>query len=154
MKCWYCGRENRARAPLGSGTLAAERKKKLNQNELAIGQILCDREQQLTVRQVQGVLYAQGVKRQRRREKISGGGWNYHQVQIVLSMLLGTKPKTISATKTKEIIDEDQYRYAVPILRYFMTPEQKERFKDILLKGGVIKFDLIQLCRYCGRPLN
>jgi len=139
------------RAPIGEGTRAAERKKKLNQNELAIGKILCESEQPLTVKQVQGILYEKGIKRQRRREKTPSGGWNYQQVQVTLSMLLGTKAKTISMTKSREYVDEDQYRHANPIPHYYMTPEQKERFKEIQFRQGQISLSTIRLHRKCPR---
>jgi len=137
------------RAPIGEGTRAAERKKTLNLNELVIGKILCENEQPLPVRPIQGILFEKGVKRQRRREKVPGGSWNYHTVQIVLSMLLGAK--LISATRSKEFVDEDQYRHANPIPRYFMTPEQKERFKEIQFRQGQISLSLVRLHRKCPR---
>jgi len=137
------------RAPIGEGTRAAKRKTRFNLNELAIGKILCESEQPLTVRQVQGILYEQGIKRQRRREKVPGGSWNYHTVQIVLSMLLGAK--LISVTRSKEFVDEDQYRHAEPIPHYFMTPKQKERFKEIQFKQGRISLSTIRLHRKCPR---
>ena len=148
--CPNCGVQVEARAPIGEGTRAAEQKKRLNLNELAVGQILCDSQQPLTVRQVQGVLYKQGIKRQRRREKVPGGAWNYHMVQIALSMLLGAK--LISATRSKEFVDEDQYRHAKPIPRYFMDDSQREAFKEIQVRNGAIKFSLVTQyrCPKCG----
>lgn len=151
VTCDRCGHqfEVETRAPIGEGTRAAERKKKLNQNELAIGKILCESEQPLTVRQVQGILYERNIRRQRRREKVPGGAWNYHNVQIVLSMLLGAK--LISATRSKEFVDEDGYYYDRPTPRYFVPMERRERLREIQSKQGQISLSLVRLHRKCPR---
>jgi hypothetical protein len=148
--CSNCGHVVQTRAPLGEGTQAAKHKKKLNLNELAIGQILSTSDKSLTIRQVQGILYERGIKRQRRREQVPSGGWNYHEIQLVVSMLLGAG--LAKMTKTKEFWDE-QGPGAIPTPRYFMEPKQAETFQEIFLRQGEIKLCLQSrpsICPKCG----
>ena len=156
VTCDRCGNEIEieTRAPIGEGTQAARNKKSLNRNELEIGKILLESDKPLTVRQVQGILYDRKIKRQWGKEKVPSGHWNYQQVQTTLSMLLGTNPKIITMEKTKEYVDEDQYRYAKPTPYYFMSLEQKERFKEIQFKNGAIKFSLVTICPKCGHRVR
>lgn len=123
----------RTRAKIGEGTQSAKRRKTLNQNQLAIGQILADLDRQLTVRQVQGILYEKRIKRQQRREKIPSGQWNYHNVQTDLSELRGLD--VVTMTIAKEFYDEYGFG-ARPIPRYYMTELQKERFSKIKAGQG------------------
>ena len=137
-RCQNCGYEVQTRAAMGEGTQRAKLKKSLTLNDLAIAQIIFESEKPLTVKQVQGILYKKEIKRQQRREKIPSGSWNYHQVQIVLSMLLGAGLATMS--KTTEFWDEHGPG-ATPTPRYFMEPKQAETFQEIFLRQGKI-----QLC--------
>jgi len=98
-----------------------------------MGQILSESGRPLTVRQVQGILYQKGIRRQQRREKIPSGQWNYHQVQVECSVLLGLKLATM--TRAKEFVDEYGFG-ARPIPRYYMTELQKERFSEIKARQG------------------
>jgi len=149
--CPICGFQVETRAPIGKGTQAVKDKKQLNRNEMSVGDIIVDSEKKLTVRQVQGILYDKGIKRQQRREKEPTGQWNYQQVQTTLSNLLGMK--LVTMTKAREFLDDLGFG-ARPTPHYFMTPEQKERFKEIQLRNGIISLSVIQLCPKCGYPVE
>jgi len=150
-RCPNCGYNLPTRAKIGEGTRLAERKEKLNQNQLAIGQILSESDRLLTVKQIQGILYEKGIKRYQRREKTPTGQWNYHLVQVDVSILLGLKLTIM--TKTKEFFDEHGFG-AKPIPRYSMTEKQKEQFTKILAREGRLRFEFMvgfpKTCPKCG----
>jgi len=154
VTCPKCGLKFKfsARAKIGEGTRLTRQKETLNQNQIAIGQILSESDRLLTVRQIQGILYKKGKKRRQRREKIPSGQWNYHQVQVECSVLLGLKLATM--TRTKEFTDEHGFG-AQPIPHYYMTTEQKEKFAEILAKQGKIKISTMlgETCPACGYPV-
>jgi len=150
-RCQNCGYEVQTRAAMGEGTQRAKLKKSLTLNDSAIAQIIFESEKPLTVKQVQGILYKKEIRRQQRREKIPSGPWNYHQVQIVLSTLLGLSIAAMS--KTEEFWNKDQEPGATPTPRYFMTAEQTKRFQEILLREGRIQLSLHSravICPKCG----
>ena len=153
VTCAHCGHEFEVetRAPIGQGTQAVKDKKTLNRNEMSVGHILSVSDKNLTVRQVQAILYQNGVKRQQRREKEPSGQWNYQQVQATLSNLVGMK--LITMTRTKEFLDDLGFG-ARPIPHYFMTPEQKEKFKEIRFRNGQIQLCLVTLCPKCGHAIG
>ena len=139
------------RAPIGEGTQAAKDLKKLNPNLLAIGRILFDSDKPLVVQEVQRLLYDKGIKRHDRGQKIATGGWDRHEVQVDLSRLVGAELTTM--TRAEEFVD-DYGHGARPIPHYFMTLEQKERFKEIQVRNGAIKFSLVTVCPKCGCPVK
>jgi len=127
----------------------------LNKNRSAIGKIIFDSENPMTVTQIQKTLYEKEIKRQERGEEIPSGEWNYHEVQYDCSNLLGLKFATM--TRTKEYFDEHGFG-AKPPPYYFMTPEQKLRFAEILARGGKLEIqasieEAPVKCPKCGCPV-
>jgi len=151
--CDRCGNEFEVetRAPIGEGTQAAKDLKKLNPNLLAIGRILFASDKPLVVQEVQRLLYDKGIKRHDRGQKIATGGWDRHEVQVDLSRLVGAE--LVTMTKAAEFVDDFGHG-AKPTPRYFMTPEQKERFKEIQFRNGAIKFSLVTICPKCGHRVR
>jgi len=150
-RCPNCGYNLPTRAKIGEGTQKAKDKEKLNQNQIAIGQVLSESGRPLTVKQVQGILYKKGIKRHKRGEETPTGEWNYHLVQMDCSILLGLK--LVSMTRAKEFFDEYGFG-ARPIPHYSMTEEQKKRFAEILARDGRLRFqfmiDYPKTCPKCG----
>lgn len=84
MECPNCGYCIKTRASIGQGT----RKGKglaLNQNRRNILGVFHILDRSLSVRDVQQYLHEKGIKRESRRNT----GWNYHTVQLDLSLLVG-----------------------------------------------------------------
>jgi hypothetical protein len=127
--CPKCGHpfDVQTRASQGQGTQRGKSIGKLNPNKKAILQILQQQMgQKFTVRQVQGTLYSMGVKRWRTGDgDRSTGEWNYHHVQVDLSLLVG-KGLVKMTQDSEEYWDTKEQRHkARPIPRYWVDSAQQ-----------------------------
>lgn len=137
VKCPKCGHVFRARARLGEGT----RKKllTLDTNKINLLEVLGEHvDEPKTVREIQNVLYRKNVPRWRREDKEHAtGGWNYHDIQWILSILVYNKLMTMSLD-LKEGFDGQQFISEPKAPRYWMTEKQRTYFEEVRKNNGVL----------------
>jgi len=131
--CPSCGFKHnvRSRGKVYGGT--RKEIKSINYNKQVLCRVLTYAKKDLTVREVQGVIYVQRIARLKRGEKNPSGGWNYHQVQADLSLLVGNQIITMTSPG-KESFNGQEYVIS-PIPKYYMTEHQKIQLLKIKEKG-------------------
>lgn len=134
MICPFCGHEVSGKAKLGTGTRKAMGMKRLGPNKMAILNELILAGKHLNVRQLQKILFDKRVQRIHRNGSV--GGFNYHEVQADLSMLVGAG--LVDMTKAKEEWDDEAQEYVADPVPVYIVKDM-ERAKDIIANGGVIK---------------
>lgn len=101
--CPRCGTEIfvKARAKVGEGTQKGAALKRLGPNHENILKCLTELGRKATVREVQGWLFRNNIRRFARGDStVASGQWNYHYVQAILSVLVGHGDIEMSAAKT------------------------------------------------------
>jgi len=129
VNCPQCGHSFyvQTRAPLGEGSQKGKTLKKINPNKKAILQILQEQPRlKFTVRQVQGSLYGMKIKRWKRgdREQPSGE-WNYHHVQVDLSLLVGKGLIKMNQDSEEYWDNKDQAYETRRVPKYWVDPVQE-----------------------------
>lgn len=114
----------RTRARLGSGTQKGKLMGSPNKNKQALLGILKDnRGAWFSVRQIQGILYSKNIKRWQRGDiAAASGAWNYHTVQVDLSLLVGAK-------LIKMFVGEEDH-WSESQQRYLSRPVPKYSYGD------------------------
>lgn len=142
-KCPRCGHEFpvRSRRAVGEGDVRGEDLKRLNRNKINVGQVLSEISPRgLTVREVQKILFDKEIRRWRRGDRdYPSGGWNYHNVQAELSLLVGAEILMMSSAEQyfhKGLQEHTTDR--VP--RYWMAGSQKDFFEDVVRRNGWLSF--------------
>lgn len=109
------------RAAIGQGTQRGKQITRLNRNKQNILTIVREKSpDKLTVRQVQGILYDRHQLRWQRGDKDGPTGqWNYHLVQVELSLLLGLKYIRMTREPVEQWSDSYQRHIARPVPRYY-----------------------------------
>lgn len=145
IECPSCGAKFSVRTRSETGTGTQRKLNRLSKNKMNICEVLVDLPRTayndipivagVTVKELQGLLYKKKIARWRRGDKKnSTGGWNYHQVQAELSLLLGNK--IVTMTTPEEDNFTGQLFEAKPTPRYYMTNEQKLRFRQKIKPNG------------------
>jgi hypothetical protein len=110
---------------MGAGTRRGKYLTKLNKNKQNILNILKGfAPQPLSVREIQKILYDQNIKRYTRKDRETPTGqWNYHLVQVELSLLVGNG--MVKMTKgSQETWDEKAQRFiARPVPKYYVEKQ-------------------------------
>lgn len=134
--CPNCGFQHsvETRGKTGGGTRRAL--KTLNWNKRVLCEMLMFAKKDLTVREVQKLLYDKRLPRLKRGEKDPSGGWNYHDVQANLSLLVGND--IISMNTVGEDSFDGQDYFVTPTPRYYVSAFQEEQYRRIKDRNWVV----------------
>jgi len=123
IRCKHCGGLVPSRAVMGEGTQRG-RNMELNTNRKNILEVLKKSKEPLDVRGVQTVLHNSKIIRESRR----GAGWNYHTVQVDLSILLAQqKVRMVNINNNAELFSGVEGFSSKSIPFYAIVKETKKK---------------------------
>ena len=126
------------KAKIGEGTVNAKNAKRININKIYLVKLFLNNhiEKPSTVREIQKILFDREIPRLSRDGKF--GKWNYHNLQIDLSTLIGVGLlKMVEPIKTEIFSDEEKEFMVDKKPRYFL--KDKVFAEEVIKSGGLLR---------------
>ncbi len=133
--CPKCGFEVPARAPPGSGSRKGKKLKQLGPNRMEILRAMLNLNISHSVESIKSYLNARGSIKQTKEGKSM---WNYHSVQVELSMLVGAGLLEMSKAECSDF-DPASETYSIrPVPLYRI--KDKKTIEKLLANGGILEW--------------